>query len=241
MTRERRMEKYFRTRRTPADRRPAIRKLMLRLSPEEFDHAMKVHVELDKKPGHLLCSCSGDKPHRLKDCSKVMGPSKCLHRIKKGKNRGGFMKKSSCVECCPKNFCQHKLRRDNCHFCKRSLRVKVQCLPVKVQGLHPENIQMIDPDPSDFEEEEKMTMVDPECEDLSNVQDVQGQGFNVQGLEDVEDSPLVKEVGLVLFPPPPPPTTHFPLVVQQSLQDDQDDVQHVPFPYFLLLEEGSHF
>ena len=84
-------------------------------------------------------------------------------------------------------------------------------------------------------------MVDPECEDLSNVQDVQGQGFNVQGLEDVEDSPLVKEVGLVLFPPPPPPTTHFPLVVQQSLQDDQDDVQHVPFPYFLLLEEGSHF
>jgi hypothetical protein len=57
-------------------------------------------------------------------------------------------------------------------------------------------------------------MFDPECEDLSNVQDVQGQGFNVQGLEDVEDS---------------------------SLQDDQDDVQHVTFPYFLLLEEGSHF
>jgi len=116
---------------------------MLRLSPEEFDHAMKVHVELDKKPGHLLCSCSGDKPHRLKDCSKVMGPSKCLHRIKKGKNRGGFMKKSSCVECCPKNFCQHKLRRDNCHFCKRSSTVKVQCLPVKVQGLHPDKTSKV--------------------------------------------------------------------------------------------------
>ena len=233
MTRERRMEKYFRTRRTPTDRRPAIRKLMLRLSPEEFDHVMKVRVELDKSPGHLLCCCSGDKPHRLKDCSKVPGGSKCRHRITKGKNKGGYKKKSSCPECCPKNFCPHNCRRDNCQKCKlkgkgQSSRFKDKCLQgsiVKVEDLH--QTPMVHPGPSIDNKEDQMTMVDLESydSDYSVREDphvVQGPSFNVQGLDDDDDiDEDIEEV------------EDFPLDV---LQDDHDDVQHVPF-----LVEGSHF
>jgi hypothetical protein len=227
--RERRIVKYFNTRHpaNPADV-DKMTNLMMRLDQREFDHVMKVRVELDKSPGHLLCYCSGDKPHRLKDCSKVPGGSKCRHRITKGKNKGGYKKKSSCPECCPKNFCPHNCRRDNCQKCKlkgkgQSSRFKDKCLQgsiVKVEDLH--QTPMVHPGPSIDNKEDQMTVVDLESYDSDYFREdphiVQGPSFKVQGLDIDEDIEEVED---------------FPLDV---LQDDHDDVQHVPF-----LVEGSHF
>ena len=174
------------------------------------------------------CCCSGDKPLRLKDCSKVPGKSKCHHRITKGKNKGGYKKKSSCPECCPKNFCPHNCRRDNCKKCKlkgkgQSSRFKDKCLQgsiVKVEDLH--QTPMVHPGPSIDNKEDQMTMVDLESYDSDYFREdphiVQGPSFKVQGLDIDEDIEEVEDLPL------------------DVLQDDHDDVQHVPF-----LVEGSHF
>jgi hypothetical protein len=207
--RERRIEKYFNTRpHAPVDvEKMTI--LMMRLTQREFDHVMKIRVGLDKS--HLLCYCSGDKPHRLKDCSKVPGGSKCHHLITKGKNKGGFKKKSSCPTCCPNNFCPHQCRRDNCQKCKlkgkgQSSRFKGpdNCQKCKLKGKG-QSSRFKGPDTDKFLEGSMVKVEDKEDHDI----------------KDVEDFPFADDV------------QDFPLV---DLQDVHDDVAEVPF-----LVEGSHY
>lgn len=247
------MEEYFLSHPAPPGDVEKMKLLMLHMGQNEFDHVMMVRVGLDKSPGHLLCYCSGDKPHRVKDCPKVPGGSKCSHLITKGKNKGGFKKKSSCPECCPKNFCYHKLRRDNCQKCKVKRKGHHgKSLMIKVPVFKQEMIPMVHPVPSNGVQENMMTLVNPQSsnsylfEDLHIVQDVPGPIFHVQGL-DVEDFPLflqdediedVEDFQFIdLEDEHIEDGEDFPLGVFQDDQDGvSDDVQHVPF-----LEEGSHF
>ena len=250
MTREKRIGKYFCT--YPSVHKRDIQELMLRMSQEEFDHAMKVRVQLDTTPGHLLCFCSGDKPHRFKDCSKVPGGSKCPHRITKGKNKGGFKKK--CPECCPKNFCPHKLRRDNCHTCKlkgkglhgqRSSRFKNKSLEGSSSTPQLPTVDPVDPDPSEEENinpdhfpfnvdvednfdhfplDQEPSIVEPDPSICDEEENINPESSNFDHFPfDVEDVEDFEDVEDV------------PLPVPDVLQDDQD-VQHVPF-----LEEGFDF
>jgi CO dehydrogenase/acetyl-CoA synthase beta subunit len=87
---------------------------------------------------------------------------------------------------------------------------------------------MVDPDPSNFDH------FSVGGEDLSDVQDVQGPGFNAQGLEDVEDSPLVVKESVQ-------EEEEEEEEEEKEEQEDQDDVQHVLVPHLLLFKEGSDF
>ena len=127
---ETRVENYLKVHsESVGEDRETIKKLVLRLSDVEREHALTVGVFLDEKSkGHLMCRCSGK---RLKDCPQIPGGSRCPHLIEKGTNKGLYKKKSTCPICSPEKFCEHGKRRDNCEKCNYKKRKDIQKTIVK--------------------------------------------------------------------------------------------------------------
>ena len=127
---ETRVENYLKVHsESVGEDRETIKKLVLRLSDVEREHALTVGVFLDEKSkGHLMCRCSGK---RLKDCPQIPGGSRCPHPIEKGTNKGLYKKKSTCPICSPEKFCEHGKRRDNCEKCNYKKRSQMVTLKRK--------------------------------------------------------------------------------------------------------------